>query len=204
MSKFRMKLKLTGLEVEIEGTREDIPLIARNVSAQLGGLMQPANDVAQGAVPRLARDAIDVTPTAADTTSPKRRKTSRKTGQSTSTSSTELDEFNWNHDFATWGSAVQGWNTLQKSIWLLYVMDKQSVVNEASAAQIANTFNKHFRQAKTILAANVSRDLGKAKTAAPAKVGEKSTVTPHKWFLTDEGMRVAVDLVKEARGETKA
>jgi hypothetical protein len=201
MSKFRMKLKLTGLEVEIEGTREDIPLIARNVSAQLGGLVQPANDVAQGAVPRLGRDAIDVTPSSADAASAKRRKTSKKTADGNSASGTELDAFDWQHDVATWGSAVQGWNTLQKSIWLLYVMDKQSVVNEASAAQIANTFNKHFRQTGTILAANVSRDLGKAKTTAPAKVGEKTTGSPHKWFLTDEGMKLAVELVRAARGE---
>jgi hypothetical protein len=205
MSKFKMKLKVTGFELEIEGDRQDVPLIARNVSAQLGAMVQPANDIAQGTAPRLGRDAIDVTPTPTpEGTSSKKSRGRPRKGSPGASSATELDAFDWSHDVASWGNALQSWNTLQKSVWLLYVMDKQNVAKDASAAQIANTFNKHFRQAKPILAANVSRDLGKAKSTPPAKVGEQTTSDPHKWFLTEEGLKLAAELVKAARGETAA
>ena len=35
MSKFKFKLKLQGLELEMEGAREDIPLMAQNLGNQL-------------------------------------------------------------------------------------------------------------------------------------------------------------------------
>jgi hypothetical protein len=38
MSKFKFKLKLQGLELEMEGSRDDIPLIAHNLGNQLTGL----------------------------------------------------------------------------------------------------------------------------------------------------------------------
>jgi len=47
---------------------------------------------------------------------------------------------------------------------------------------------------------NVSRDLGKAKTVAPAKVNEDSTKSPSTWFLTVEGEKTAVELVTAGRG----
>ena len=39
MSKFKFKLKLQGLELEMEGAREDIPLMAQNLGNQLTGTL---------------------------------------------------------------------------------------------------------------------------------------------------------------------
>jgi hypothetical protein len=59
MSKFTAKLKLTGLELEIEGSRDDVPLITSGVAARLAGAMMPAANIVEGrARPLLARDPI--------------------------------------------------------------------------------------------------------------------------------------------------
>lgn len=46
MAKFRIRLKLQGLELEVDGEREDIPLISSAVQRQLTGLIQPAEAIA--------------------------------------------------------------------------------------------------------------------------------------------------------------
>ena len=48
MSKFRIKMKLQGLELEIEGAREDASLISRNIGQQVASLMQPAGNIVDG------------------------------------------------------------------------------------------------------------------------------------------------------------
>lgn len=41
MSKYKFRLKITGLEMEYEGTREDIPVITKQLNQQFGGLISP-------------------------------------------------------------------------------------------------------------------------------------------------------------------
>jgi hypothetical protein len=48
MSKFHIKLKLQGLELEVEGTRDDLPVIRRSLGQQFEGLLNPATEIAQG------------------------------------------------------------------------------------------------------------------------------------------------------------
>lgn len=48
MSKFTIKLKLQGLEMEVEGTKEDAPRIAQQIAKQLGGLLQTPAVLASG------------------------------------------------------------------------------------------------------------------------------------------------------------
>lgn len=45
MSKFKFKFKLQGLEIEMEGAKEDIPLMANSLGNHLAGLMQPASEM---------------------------------------------------------------------------------------------------------------------------------------------------------------
>ena len=40
MAKFRFKLKVTGLELEIEGSREDASMLGKSVSAQISSLLR--------------------------------------------------------------------------------------------------------------------------------------------------------------------
>ena len=41
MSKFRVRLKLQGLEIEVEGDREHAPEMAQNIGKQLAHVIQP-------------------------------------------------------------------------------------------------------------------------------------------------------------------
>jgi hypothetical protein len=199
MSKFKVKFKITGLEFEIEGSREDVPLISRNLASQFGGMFTPAANIVQGSSPALGRDPIEVTPAAPISGSGRsNRRTSRRVSAADVSKPSKV--FDWNHNVQEWGSPAQAWNPLQKSIWLLYVAKAQGVTTEMTTSQIANTFNKHFRQSGVIRPSNVSRDLGKAKTLPPSKVGEDSTKDPSTWFLTEQGEKTAVELVSEGRG----
>jgi hypothetical protein len=42
MSKFSIKIKLQGLEIEVEGTQENTPRLAQRVGEQIGALIKPS------------------------------------------------------------------------------------------------------------------------------------------------------------------
>ena len=46
MAKFRIRLKVQGFELEVDGEREDIPAITAAVQQQLTGLVTPAESIA--------------------------------------------------------------------------------------------------------------------------------------------------------------
>lgn len=48
MAKFRIRLKIQALELEVDGEREDIPAISAAVQKQLAGLVQPAETMVNG------------------------------------------------------------------------------------------------------------------------------------------------------------
>lgn len=204
MSKFKIKLKLQGLDLEIEGSKDDIPAISRNLADQVSGLLMPAANIVEGSDPGSARELLNVTPNippVSQSRGKRRPATTRRATPLSSGAGNSVEAFDWRHDAAAFGNPVQTWTTADKSMWLLYVVSKQQVTQEMSAPQIANTFNKHFRQAGPIRANNVSRDLGRFKTSPPPRVSEDSTKNPSVWFLTDEGIKHAETLVKSARGE---
>jgi hypothetical protein len=198
LSKFRIKLKLTGLEIEVEGTREDVPLLAKQIGAQLGSLVAPAAAMADGKALGHQREPIDITPPReAQTGSAGKVRRPARRGGGGGESAVAVE---FNHSVESYGSPLQAWNTAKKSMWLLYVSDKQGGPKEMSAAQIATTFNKRFKQAGMIRPENVSRDLGRLKTKAPAKASDDTTKDPAVWFLTETGTKDAEALVAAARG----
>lgn len=206
MAKFKISLKVQALEVNIEGEREDIPAISRALSQQLTGLIAPSVGIAslgsdehedpQGpSAPQPAQLVEEV----------KRRTTKKRAASKRPTPGTDATDapVDWRHDPAKYGSPAQAWSSANKAIWLLYVVSESTDIKELSAKRIADTFNKHFRQAKTILAFNVSRDLGKLKGKAPALIGEDTTKDPTAWYLTTEGTKAAQALVAKALGRTE-
>jgi hypothetical protein len=204
LSKFRIILKLTGLELEVEGSREDVPLLARNLGAQLGNLLAPAAAMADGkALPSNERATITQAPTS-EPAARSHKRGIRRTGATATASGEASAAIDFKHDPAAFGSPLQTWNTAKKAMWLLYVSDKQGGPKEMPPAQIAKTFNKHFKQAGTITPNNVSRDLGKIKSTPPAKAADDATKDPATWYLTDSGTKEAERLVTEARGDTAA
>lgn len=205
MSKFRIKMKLQGLELEVEGSREDAPLIAHNLGRQFAGLLQPAAQIVEGEAEILAPRGLPMPQAHEESTALKRRSRGRKRASAAvagenggSDADSALD---WRHSPDKWGSPRQEWNTASKALWLLYVSGNETDQRELTGKRITNTFNKHFKQAGPILAHNVARDLGKLKVGKDAAVSEDTTQDPAPWFLTDAGIRKAQALVAEALGQ---
>lgn len=190
MSKVKIKLELQGLKLEIEAERENIPSITRGITEQLAGIFRAPGSVLGVEPEQLPNRTIQLA--AADETKnakiPKRRRTS-STAESAGTA------IDFRHDVAKYGNPKQEWNTAQKALWLIYVVSKQTEHKELSQGSIADTFNKHFKQAKLIQQGNVGRDLGKLKILASAPVGEDTTKSPSVWYLTDESEKYIQKLI---------
>lgn len=205
-NKFKISLKLTGLELQIEGSKEDVPLMAQAVGQQLTGMFMPAADFIEGeAVESIAPAALAASVEPA--VKPSRKRSSRsKTRTSTGAKPSPApgnDAIDWAHNPEKWGNPKQQWNPTQKAMWLLYVVSKEANTAELTSRSIANTFNKHFRESGTILVQNVARDLGRRKkNSTPPELGNDTTKEPSTWFLTTAGIQEAEKLVAEALGRT--
>ncbi len=199
MAKFKISLKLTGLELNVEGNREDVPLMTQAVSQQFSGLLGPASDIIEGEVVEEGVKQLPAPGEKATKRPPQRR--SHASPPSKADASSKVQAVDWRHDPSKWGTPKQDWVTADKSIWLLFVVANELQIKELTANQIAVTFNKHFRQAGQLQSFNVNRDLGKLKGKAPATVAEDTTKTPPAWFLTDAGEKRAHELLAKARGE---
>ncbi|MEM7628950.1 MAG: hypothetical protein AAF356_05960 [Planctomycetota bacterium] len=206
MAKFKMRMKLEGFELDIEGEREAIPTIAQNIGEQFSGLLAPAANIVEGEPPKklVANDAQAAQ--AAEPKPAKRKKRSSGGGRAGAAASAadESNVLNWQHNPEKWGNPLQSWTTAEKSIWLLYVIEKELNRTAVPAKQIVGTFNHHFKQAKTVHPPNVTRDLGGLRSGANSEVGEDSTKSPSEWFLTNAGKTRAERLVAAALGKPEA
>src|SRR5689334_4680142 len=143
MSKFKVRLKVTGLELEVEGTRDDVPLIAQSVGQQFSHLLRPAAEIVEGEVEPDTRQPhlpiMDAQPV-------KNRITRRRASATPSNAGSaqgDKETLDWVHDPGKWGNPQQSWVTSKKSIWLLYVAAHEANTNSMSGKLIANTFNTH-------------------------------------------------------------
>ncbi len=205
MAKFKVRLKITGFELEVEGNRDDVPLIAQNVGQQFTGLLQPAADIVEGEI--VSDNGGTPPPPAEQESAGSKRKRSPKRRSPAAVAGSPANQPNetaidWVHDPAKWGTPQQSWRTAQKAMWVIYVVGKEKHITEVSSAQIANTFNKHFKQAKTIHRGNIARDLGKLKMGTDAVVSENTTKSPSTWFLTQAGERAVEDLITKTLGQS--
>lgn len=202
MSKFKVRFELQGLRLEIEGSREDVPLIAQSVGQQVAGLLGPTGNIVEGEIVSDGGQKALPPPITEKTSTKKRSSGKRRTVASSANGNTNKETaLDWRHDPTKWGTPQQSWKTAEKAIWLLYVVGKETDVTELTSYRIAETFNKHFRQAKTIHKGNVYRDLGKLKTKPDSPVSEDTRTTPSVWFLTTTGEKLAQELVTKALGQ---
>jgi hypothetical protein len=67
-----------------------------------------------------------------------------------------------------------------------------------SAPQLVGVYNEHFKNAGKLHPPNVTRELAKAKVQNPSAVGEDKGL----WLLTDNGERVATELIKSIQNPT--
>lgn len=198
MAKFKVKLKITGFELEVEGEKNDVQQITNQLGSQLNNMVSPVAQIAESS----DADYQDISnhtevpskqiKSNKTTSKNNSSKTTNSTSSSSSTQSKKKDRtpavaMDLSVDPNKWTIPTQKWNTLEKSLWLLYMLKKEMKVNEARAKDIAATYNKHFRQMGEVRATNVSRDLGNSKSGKSALVGENTQNFPYKWYLTETG-----------------
>ncbi len=186
MGKFRLRLKLQGLEVEIDGEREDLSAITSAVQKQFAGIVEPIEVAADGRK-QLSEGGPVID---AETSAGKARTTRRRNSGGKSAEAAAPVEFR--HDSAKYGNPLQGWSIEQKCIWLLYVLKNIASLNEVSGPQLVATFNQYFKTAGKIHPPHATREMTKAKGTNPAPLGEDK----EQWFLTAEGERQAKELVQ--------
>ena len=206
MSKIKIKFKLQGRELEIEGTKDDVPLIMDGIGQQISGLLQPAATIV--GEPDLDQVSKGVIPASLAPLKPEGKKRPNKK-KSNNTSNTSSNGASGAIDFINkpeqYGTPRQIWKTSQKAMWILYVVSKETSFTSMTAPQISDTFNKHFRQAGEVRGSNISRDLGKLKVTRGSlpPVSEDTTQSPSQWFLTEEGEKLIVNQIQEQLSENK-
>ena len=196
MPKFRIRLKVQGLELEVDGEREDIPAITSAVQQQLSGLVIPAEAMADGH--KQLGDGGRGNGGEEEKSKGRGRKRGGASRASTDGVAGQAIEFR--HDAAKYGNPLQSWDVTQKSTWLLFVIKGLTDTKEVSGPQLAATFNQYFKPAGKVHPPNVTRELNKAKVQNPAWVGEDKGL----WFLTDEGDRQAQQLIQSVLNPTTA
>jgi hypothetical protein len=190
MAKFRMRLKIQGFELEVDGEREDIPAITSAIQSQFAGLIQPAEMMVDG-----QKQLADPAKTIEGDTSKNGARPAGKKRPGAAKSSTgggPTQPIELRHDAATYGNPLQSWSVTDKSIWMLAVIKGSTNTAEVAGPQVAATFNQYFKQAGKVHPPNVTRELGTAKVQNPAPVGEDKGL----WYLTAEGDRQAQVLIQ--------
>jgi hypothetical protein len=196
MTKLKVSLKITGFELNIEGERSEVPEVARSLGNQISDLILGSASAADG----LVQTPVSFSQVASvdDQNRGKRRKTSSRVTRKEIDSSSRQASLEWNHDPSKFGNPIPEWNTLEKCIWLLYVVKESANVNQCSASAIAEAFGQKFRQQGPIRGSNVSKYLGQAKSKTkdrPALVSDDTSKNPSEWYLLDAGIKMAQDLV---------
>ena len=203
MSKIRLKIKLQGFEMEVEGNRDDMVTVREAVSQQFSGLLGPATDIAAG---QPTPKQVNVPITIDAVKSATKKKAARTTGGSNSAEAITGTPVEWRHDASKFGTPKQEWGGADKAIWLLYVAASAANVAEMSTSTIIATLVKLFRSTKAPRASNLARDLAKlqqARNGHQPLISQDATKDPAVWFLTDAGKKHGQGLVAAALGNVE-
>jgi hypothetical protein len=185
MSKFSIKIKLQGLEIEVEGTQENAPRLAQRVGEQIGALIKPSLLLEAGR----NGGAIPDAPESGDDKGKTKKKKSGGGG-----AKSPADDVTFTHDPANHGSPSQEWTAVQKAIWLLYAANPEKPL---SGYSIAKAFNRQFKSAGAIVGGNVTSGLEKEKLkGASSPVGADVSDGTARYYLTDSGKAMGALLAK--------
>src|SRR5262245_26501950 len=182
-------MKLQGLELEIEGSREDIPSIAQNLGNQIAGVLQPTAAIANGTALPAQRIPVTIDHAEADGQNGRKQPRRRRRSNGESAASKNATTIEWKHDPAKYGNPRQEWGAGTKALWTLYVVEQELGLTQLSASQLTETFNRKFKHSGQVRGTNVSRDLGNMKGKVPAMVGDDTTKSPIEWFLVEAGSK---------------
>jgi hypothetical protein len=205
MAKFKVSLKLEKFELDIEGSHEDMPLIADRVGRQFAGMLVPSAEIIAGdALPE--QNKVAHTVIAPAVTDDKRKSARGRRPRATATVSangaenTSAAALTWRHDTERWGTPKQVWTVGKKIIYLLYVAKQEVNQTEMTGLSVVETFNKHFMSAGMLRTKHIRQELDKLKNRVPAPVSENVTKEPSTWFLTQQGDKEAAALINDALG----
>lgn len=184
MSKFSVKIKLQGLEIEVEGTHENAPRLAQRIGEQIGTLIKPPLLIEAGRNGGVIHDESE--------SGDDKGKSKRKKGGGGAKSS--ADDIAFSHDPTKHGTPTQEWTTTQKAIWFLHAANPDKSL---SGYSIAKAFNKHFKSAGAINAGNVNKGLEKERlNGTSSTVGADTADGTVRYYLTDAGKAMGAQLVK--------
>jgi hypothetical protein len=185
MSKFSVKIKLQGLEIEVEGSQDVAPRIAKQVAEQIGALVKPPMLIEMGKGNNGSFESTD------DHDEKGKSKKKRSSGGGTKSSA---DDVNFTHAPSQHGSPSQDWTTTQKAIWLLCALNSEKPL---SGYSIAKAFNKQFKTAGAINGGNVNKGLDKEKLkGATSPVGADVSDGTTRYYLTNAGKAMGEKLAK--------
>jgi hypothetical protein len=206
--KIKFKLGKISIEnVEIEDELEVATAIFGQLQTQLAGAVQPAFNKALLSAGGNVFDAVPAPAINSQVPSSAPPKRTRKRVASTGApkngdGSAPEENIEFVHDPGKYGNPTQQWNTANKAIYALWVVEQATGQKELTATQIAGAFNRHYRDFGTILFPNVTRDLGSQRKKNPPPVGNDPNRSPQAWFLYDAGKAHAQRLAQGWDGKS--
>lgn len=195
MAKFKMKFKVTGLELEIEGDRADIPLMTQNLGTQFAGMLEPAANIVEGESPSPKSVTNDAKPAAQIEDKPGGGRARRK-NFSGGASGAPKTVITLTPDHDRWGTPSQDWTGVDKSVWLLHVLAESGHKGGATANELSQLFNEHFLQAGRLSRQNADRVLRDVSTGSDALVNRSNA---GKFVLVQKGSTRALALVQQVK-----
>ncbi len=108
MAKFKVSLKITGFELNIEGNRDDVPLLTQAVGQQFAGLLGPAIDIVEGDVVEVSSKPAPLLVEEKAAKKPARRRTPTSSVSHTNNGEKKDVAIDWRHDTSKWGAPQQG------------------------------------------------------------------------------------------------
>lgn len=183
MSKFSVKIKIQGLEIEVEGSQDAAPRIAQRVGEQISTLVKP---------PLLIEMGKSNGSLGSESSEEPGKAKKKKPGSGGGGSKASADDVTFTHNPTQHGSPAQAWTTAQKAIWLLYVINSDKPL---SGYSIAKAFNKNFKSAGAINNGNVNKGLEKERLkGTSATVGADTADGTTRYYLTEAGKAMGAKL----------
>lgn len=205
MSKLEVEFELTGLKFKISGERDDVSGALANLQQQVASLVQSAASAAGVLNGKGIATPQNVTTQGAPQTleaAPKGLSSGRgnKARRGSGSSKVSADAIEFRHNAEKYGFPKQDWNTANRAMWLLYILEMQTEHKEVTAGVLAATFKRHFKQFGDILKHNITRDLGLAK-GKTGYVNSDSSHDPETWFLLADGKKAMEALIQNPTHE---
>lgn len=203
MAKFEVEMELQGFRLKVKAEREDdVSRITQQIGRQLSGFTQPFAGIVDSSR-IIETQAVTKTEGNGEAAVPRKSaaKTTRKRARKVDENSM-AQAITWQHDASVWGTPKQKWTAAQKILWTTYVIEKKTGRSEVSGPEIADAFNRTFKEFGPLNKQNMPRDLGSLKTRSPAQVMSNAGGASIMWYLTEAGKLEAEKLVAEARGFT--